>query len=159
MPPEIIQVEWLGPYTLDQVRSQFVDYDNDCGLYQIYGPHPVYGENVLLYIGKTTENSFAGRITEHKKEWLDDLESETNIEVRLGRLRGQANMEDDGAWKEMIDITEALLIYSHWPAGNTQCRDSLDEKLYYDVHILNWGEYGSLLPEVSGDRWTNKHWK
>lgn len=129
----------------------------DCGLYQIYGHHPVYGENSLLYIGKT-ENSFSERLKQHKTEWLFDLESE-KVEVRVGRIADADQMEDS-EWQERVDKAEALLIYSHWPAGNEQRKESkikIDEEKYYDIHVLNWGEYGDLLPEVSGDRWTKRH--
>ena len=30
------------------------------------------------------------------------------------------------------------------------------DKNLRDIHVLNWGDYGKLLPEVSGDRWTDK---
>src|SRR5579872_2702258 len=41
------------------------DLLKDRGLYQIYGHHPVYGSNVLLYIGQTYGRTFGERIEEH----------------------------------------------------------------------------------------------
>ena len=37
---------------------------SDYGLYQIYGQHPAYGENALLYIGKAEDNKFSTRLNE-----------------------------------------------------------------------------------------------
>ena len=48
----IIHIEWEGPYSLNQLDT-LNDLRRDHGLYQIYGHHPVYGSNVLLYIGQT----------------------------------------------------------------------------------------------------------
>jgi hypothetical protein len=46
----IIHIEWEGPYSLSQLDT-LNDLRKDYGLYQIYGHHPIYGSNVLLYIG------------------------------------------------------------------------------------------------------------
>jgi len=45
-----INVKWSGPHSVSDVL-EFADESRDRGLYQIYGPHPVYGLNVLLYVG------------------------------------------------------------------------------------------------------------
>ena len=131
------------------------DYDKDCGLYQIYGHHPVYGNDVLLYIGQTCENSFSGRIKEHEKEWLFSLESKS-IRIHVGRIHNAETMDED-EWRNVVDMAETLLIYSHWPVANTMGIESIDDEKYYKIHILNCGEYGDLLPEVSGERWIVRH--
>jgi hypothetical protein len=52
----------------------------------------------------------------------------------------------------MIDVAEKILIKAHPPALNKQenaglfTKDGLGEEHYL---ILNWNDYGSLLPEVS----------
>lgn len=48
----IIHIDWDGPYTLDQLKD-LMDSKTEKGIYQVYGFHPVYGKDVLLYIGKT----------------------------------------------------------------------------------------------------------
>ena len=48
----IIHIQWQGPYSLKQLDI-LKDPRKDRGLYQIYGHHPVYGANVLLFIGQT----------------------------------------------------------------------------------------------------------
>ena len=43
---EIINIEWKGPWTLDDVKKKAGN--SDCGVYQYYGDHHVYGSDVLL---------------------------------------------------------------------------------------------------------------
>src|SRR5258708_19938364 len=64
MMERIIHIEWEGPYSLNQLDT-LKDSRKDHGLYQIYGHHPVYGPNVLLYIGQTYGRTFGERIDEH----------------------------------------------------------------------------------------------
>jgi len=66
------------------------------GIYQVYGTHPVYGKDVLLYIRKTSNQTFGKRL-----------------------------------------------------------RQTVPHHDLYNVHILKWGLYNQLMPEVSGLRWTN----
>ena len=47
-----VRVEWEGPLSLDAVKA--LD-DDDCGLYQIYGRHIIFGDDSLLYIGMTQQ--------------------------------------------------------------------------------------------------------
>ena len=67
---EEIYVDWSGPYTYEDVvnynenkieTKKFAVKPTDFGLYQIYGAHPIYGDNVLIYIGKT-EQKFMERL-------------------------------------------------------------------------------------------------
>ena len=48
-----VRIEWEGPLSLDEVK-ELADGDEDCGLYQIYGRHIIFGDDSLLYIGMTT---------------------------------------------------------------------------------------------------------
>ena len=52
----IIHVQWDGPFTLDQLSEMNNEYDY--GVYQVYGSHPIYGSDVLLYIGKAGKLTF-----------------------------------------------------------------------------------------------------
>jgi len=49
----------------------------------------------------------------------------------------------------MINNAEKLLIYSHRPAHNSSNINSLQAKELSATHVLNWGNFKSLLPEVS----------
>ena len=63
MRERIIHIEWEGPYSLNQLDTS-KDLRKDHGRIR-YGHHPVYGSNVLLYIGQTIGRTFGERIEEH----------------------------------------------------------------------------------------------
>ena len=148
---EIIYIEWDGPYTFAEI-GRFTG-TTDHGVYQIYGAHPVYGSNVLLYIGKASGQYFGVRIPQ-EKQWLDNHDA-MRLSVYLGRLAG-AGTPSDEIWGRQIDYAERLLIFAHSPASNTQKGIyNLDDDLQ-SVHVLNVGYHRDLLPEVSGARWTSK---
>ena len=59
----------------------------------------------------------------------------------------------------MIVRAEKLLIYACAPAENASDIANPPEVVKHkELLILNWGKYGSLLPEVSGYRFTNWLW-
>ena len=43
--------------------------ENDYGLYQIYGTHPIFGENALLRIGQANAGTFFGRLRWYQAHW------------------------------------------------------------------------------------------
>ncbi len=49
---EIINIMWEGPLKPEKANDK--NGETDYGVYQYYGDHPVYGLNVLLYIGTTS---------------------------------------------------------------------------------------------------------
>lgn len=147
----IIQIDWDGPYKITEL-PQLTDSISDYGVYQIYGYHPVYGNDVLLYIGKADHQTFGKRIPQ--ENWWDTNDS-NNTKIYVGRLLGpQTPNQLD--WSLEIDLAEQLLIYVHKPAYNARSVSSLRNLKIQDIHILNWSNYRSLLPEVSGLRWTKK---
>ena len=148
---EIIDIEWEGSfkikydrnkdkYNLDNVPSELLD---ECGFYQIYGRHPVYGKDVLLYIGETKESktsnrSFRVRLNEHLK---GNFFQHTNISVHLGPCSLPA---------ETVEIVESILIYSHVPALNVQHTGSM--KLGSEKYLVrNWGFTGNLNNACTGN--------
>ncbi len=149
-PTTIIHIHWSGPSTFDQTTS-FTN-DTDFGIYQIYGSHPVYGSDVLLYIGLSI-GRFGGRIPNH--EWWLEHHDDGRIRVYTGRLKG-AETPSDAVWNRHIELAERLLIYAHQPAINKQSSLGGWEAELENVHVCNWGRRADLLPEVSGLRWTGK---
>ena len=133
------------------MNEQFKDF----GIYQIYGHHAVYGTNSLLYIGKAEFQTFGVRLSQDR-EWEDNyaVSDQKNISVYLGRLAG-AYAPDDEEWSSQIDIVETMLICAHSPARNASNIHTLNITKCRDIHILNWGAHRSLLPEVSGLRYTD----
>lgn len=147
----IIHIQWNGPYNLTQL-SNLMNDETDYGIYQIYGTHPVYGSDVLLYIGKADRQTLGKRISQ--EDWQNNNDS-NNIKIYVGRLHGTSNPNEE-LWSTEIDLAERLLIYVHSPAYNSKSISTLTDSEFQDIHILNWGQHRSLLPEISGLRWTSK---
>jgi len=149
----IIHIQWQGPYSLRQLDA-LKDARKDRGLYQIYGHHPVYGANVLLYIGQTMGETFGERIEEHNfgGGFQEDRE---HVEIYVGRLKGFSTPSLD-EWRNEINWAEKLLVHVHDPAYNSRHNMELDEadSRVCDARVLNWGCIRALQPEVSGRRRT-----
>jgi len=154
---EIITIYWdkVEFKASDDYRQKW-----DCGLYQIYGSHYAYGQNSLLYIGKAA-NTFSERLLHNDRLWGDFLETTVSPDtIRLGRLVKHNNDKNketlqEKNWNKYIDIAEHILISTHTPALNSQLTHKLSQLdvKYKDKGenylILNLGDRGSLLPEVS----------
>ncbi|MCQ4241913.1 hypothetical protein [Stutzerimonas stutzeri] len=150
---EHIHVQWEGPFSYDDA-CKLRDGAHDYGIYQIYGSHPVYGSDVLIYIGKADIQTFGARLSQHHWHYTN----QDKLTVYVGRLHGYGDTPADTQWSQQIAHVERLLIYSHWPAGNSsglnvQLRDD-----FHYIHVLNWGKFRDLLPEVSGARYSNMYY-
>lgn len=149
----VIHLQWDGPFTLEEVQGMNDDHDH--GVYQVYGSHPVYGSDVLLYVGKAGQQTFSVRLNQELWHYNQDA---GNIRYYVGRLAGEQTPEDT-EWRHQIDLVEALLIHSHWPAANSQYIQGLGNHApeIADLHVLNWGQRRSLLGEVSGLTLTDRY--
>ena len=153
---EIINIVWEGPLTPKEAYRK--KGPSDYGVYQCYyGDHPVYGPDVLLYIG-TAPASPSGR-----KPFGQTLKSykfekwNQNIQIYLGRLytkKGSTPLTNR-EWGEMMERVEMLLAHACSPAFNFEwikvypgATADKDKKLL----ILNWEKYRSLPAAVSGYR-------
>ena len=155
MSTKIIHVQWDGPFTLSNV-VKLSDKRTDYGIYQIYGSHPIYGNNTLLYIGKACQQTFAERISQ--ENWKGWELGQGRIQVHIGRLSGSTTPKR-AEWNQEIDLVELLLLTAHKPAHNASgivsLSNAIDMKIR-EIHVLNWGNCQDLLPEISGARWSNK---
>lgn len=147
----LIQLKWEGSYKFTDLPS-LNNEETDYGIYQIYGNHTVYGDNVLLYIGQANQQTFRTRIMQHSY-WFED-----NFSIYVGRLSGPHTPTDD-IWANEIKFVESLLIHVHSPAYNTMNINSINYSELEHIHVLNLGQYRSLLPELSGTRWISKLYK
>jgi hypothetical protein len=146
-----IHIEWEGPFSYKDALTQ--KSEKDYGIYQIYGWHPVYGSDVLLYIGKADHQHFGVRLGQ--ETWWPLMPDAQRTSVYLGRFAGVITPADK-KWGSMITKAERLLIFAHAPAHNARKSiQSIDPDLH-DVHIYNWGLHRDLLPELSGSRWTTR---
>src|SRR3989338_9084325 len=142
-----IHIFWEGPITLKELAEKD-DKNRDYGVYQIYGHHPLYGSDVILYIGCVKNRTFAQRIPEEK--W-DDRPDPNNTQIYIGRFAGRNRITQE-VWDKQIEHAEKLLIYAHKPAFNTQNTKSLSESDLLECRIYNWESHRDLFPEVSGRR-------
>ena len=145
---KIINIHWEGPFIWDE-KDQ---HQRDCHcLYQIYGHHPLYGRNVLLYIGKT-DRAVPERLVEHK--WTE--EEYDKLTFYLGSLgpfeswkewTQYENEDYEKADTSLVLGTEQLLIFAHQPAYNTQSKETANAAL--GIRIFNTGRIAQLFPELS----------
>ena len=149
---DIVHLMWVEYEWNDDIFNQF-NSKNDYGIYQIYGDHPVYGENVLLYIGKARYQTYSVRLNQH-----DDFDESHISKFRKLHLSYFCKTEDVNYnnWGEYIDLVEKLLINAHFPAYNSQeIKGPIgNETFKKEMLILNWNERGKLLPEVSSLRYS-----
>ena len=142
-----INILWTSGIELESAYE--ADGVSDFGIYQVYGAHPVYGNHVLLYIGRSRCQTFGGRFLRHEK-WPLNQDSK-NFKVYFGRLASDHEVTNSD-WDNMIDIAEKLLIFAHQPACNSSNINSAGDEIPEEAHVLNWGDRGLLLPEVSANR-------
>lgn len=82
-----ISIMWEGPISVKKAKN--LDKDSDIGLYQLYGRHPIFGRDSLLYIGHTFD-SFAQRSKAHVGSHPDMgevLHDETRWKGAVGYFR------------------------------------------------------------------------
>ena len=149
---EIINIEWEGPLTLEKAYKKN-DKSSDYGVYQCYyGDQPVYGLDILLYIGMASNRPFGQTLKSHKFEKWNQ-----NLQIYLGRLytKNGSKPLTHKEWGEMMKRVEMLLAHAcslafnfEWIKTYPDADADKDKKLL----ILNWGEHRSLLPVVSGHR-------
>lgn len=152
---KIYDVYWEGPYYLDDIlkdKNGKILKEWHC-LYQIYGSHPTYGSDVLLYIGKT-ERSIKERILEHYSRFSNQCDE---VKVFFASFGEFINWEERnkienyipvGTENTMLIAIEELLIYSHQPTYNSQSLSSTNFKKE-NFRIFNTGRRKSLMPEIS----------
>jgi hypothetical protein len=148
-----IHISWDGPIKFSDIK-QLNKTDYDYGLYQVYGFHPLYGNDVLLYIGKAEKQTFFDRI---KQETWNEHADSKNINIYLGRLIGDEKSITIENWEYKINLAEKLLIYTHGPAYNSSNLNQIPEKEILDIIVFNWGNHRQLFPEVSGSRWSSRY--
>ncbi len=154
MPTREIFLDWEGPFTTDELED-LNDPRIDYGLYQVYGTHPLYGEEVLLYLGATGGGrTFGTRIAEEQTYWETEEDFQPLV-VYVARHMGVVT-PSNGDWEEEMDLALRLLIFAHAPVFNArEVAASPDDDLK-EVHVVNWGQYLDLAPEVSGRRYLYK---
>lgn len=160
----VINIAWEKiPFDFNIIKEK--QSSDDFGLYQIYGHHPVYGEDTLLYIGKAQEQRFGTRLNE-RWEFVESCARPSFF--LIGKIVQSSNtLEqlgwDEKRWGDMIHYAEKILIKAHAPAMNKQentgvfSKDGIEFGGEHFI-VINWGDYGKLLPEISTLRLSYRYW-
>ncbi|MDX2370715.1 MAG: hypothetical protein QNK36_20320 [Colwellia sp.] len=157
---EEIKINWEGPFTHEDIINNDINHNylakgTDIGLYQVYGNHIIYGSNVLLYVGLTTD-SFKSRLK--NREIITGNNDVENVKIYLGKIFSDKETISKTTEESKIRKAEALIINVLKPACNSQYIGSVRSKAINnddDFTVLNFGNYKSILPEISTKRWWN----
>lgn len=138
----IFDVHWYGPYSLKKLEGK-VGEDKNFALYAVYGTHPLYGQNVLLYIGMTTQ-SLRERIDQHNS-WISEQADPVSVyaaAIAPFETWAAARASDNYPRPHPTDIKaiEALLIFAHQPAYNL-----MSKKLQPHQEILGYSTRANLV--------------
>ncbi len=144
---EEIKILWEGPFSIEEITDNKIDKKYDVtarskGLYQVYGSHPLYGDGVLVYIGRTKE-SFQSRLN---SRWVIENGSDSeNVQIYLGTIFSDSEKIEN--MDNMIEKSEVLLINAMKPAYNSSNIQSANEDFINDKFIIhNEGNYRNLYP-------------
>ena len=160
---EEILVSWEGPFKINEILSDAIDKKqfnvkaNDIGLYQIYGFHPLYGDNVLVYIGRTKgRNGFKARL---KNRWVIEHGCDTeNVQIYLGTIYSDSIEYSQDAIEIKIEKAEILLINTLTPAYNSSNIQSVKKEIFEDRYIVyNNGNYRKLHPVLDSKHFWHEH--
>lgn len=152
-----INIHWEGPFCIDDILENKIDQSkyaisgSSIGLYQIYGSHPLYGNGVLVYIGRTKDKKgFKSRL---KDRWvIENGNDSENVKVYLGTVFSDKVELKSNEIEKMIDKSEVLLINSLKPAFNSSNIQSVKEEMSRNRYIVyNYGNYRSLYPIVDSN--------
>jgi hypothetical protein len=111
------------------------------------GMHPVYGAEVLLYIGKAQDQTFAKRLGEERAYWEAEGDFQP-LSLCVGRLAGAVTpCQED--WRAEIDQAARLLVYAHAPVS--QYRHNVGED-NADAHLKRQIMVREVVVAVTGGK-------
>ena len=117
-PETLYDVFWEGPVAW-QKRSRLIKPNHV--LYAIYGAHPLYGRDVLLYIGRS-EKDIGERLGGHEWWVQGEVDLVTVRVASVGKFPGWASWEKipryPRAHARLAGQIELLLIHAHQPPYN-----------------------------------------
>ncbi|MBA1420974.1 MAG: hypothetical protein FAF03_09030 [Epsilonproteobacteria bacterium] len=152
-----INIWWEGPFAQEEIIDNSIDkskYDNTAekiGLYQVYGSHPLYGNDVLLYIGRTKGKSgFKSRL---KNRWVIEYGNDANnVKIYLGTIYSDRMTIIPQEENRQIDLAEVLLINALKPAYNSSNIQSVGTQYIEKKYLVkNMNNYRNLYPILSSE--------
>ena len=138
---DVIEVAWSGPHSEQEIAELTGPYDR--GLLAIYGSHPVFGADALLYIDEARDVPLSQR-PKRVQVWLDQLPSEATFYV--GRLGGTEPVGHD-EWLSAIARAHRLAVFFHSPPWNSAGVNH--HEVQAPTLLLNVGRRHRLALEVS----------
>lgn len=114
------------------------------GVYQVYGDHPSYGPESLMYIGKA--GNFCQRMEQHLSKERGRFWHHVGLTVSLGLVQIAGQLQNS---RELFEEVEALLIATHLPSLNDRSKNSLPDSCL-DLFVYNWDWRKQVIPLVSG---------
>jgi hypothetical protein len=146
---EIININWEGPFSIDDILNNKIDSkkfavkSDDIGLYQIYGSHPLYGSDILVYIGRTqNKNGFKSRL---KGRWvIENGTDANNVQIYLGTIFSDSKKYNNKELNYCIEKAEILMINALKPAFNSSNIQSAKD-FEQDYIVYNHGSYRSYI--------------
>lgn len=144
----VVRINWGEKIRISKEDPSKLNNIENC-VYQAYGDSPIYGRDVLLYIGKTKRDIFF-RTIEHIKS---DFERINNLHLIIGEI-DQSFLKSISPEKA-ISICESLLITMMKPSYNSFNIKDTGENLKNEEKylLLNEGNRGDLPLEVSNVWW------
>lgn len=101
-------------------------------LYQLYGDSHIYGRDVLLYIGISTNKE--KRLSQHLKGVFGLIQ---NLSFSIGKIKSQPSVE--------LEIPESILIANHKPSYNKEFIHFLSSNATsHKIIVINNGYHGML---------------
>ena len=164
METTIIRLQWdresypMSDFT--KKKKPLMNARKDWGCYQIYGQHPVYGSDALLYIGICGNSgevvqTFGTRLSQHSLYHDDPYYCDARVYV--GRLIGEdhnkATKSAQQKWSDHIRWAEKLLVFFHQPAMNSYLIKNISDEVLWknNVRVMNVGNFRKLQCEVSSE--------
>lgn len=130
---EKVTIVWSGPYSVKSARRGL----GSGKILAFYMITRKWGEGEkILYIGLVYWRSFAERIAEHERDWLQNVHGKIN--VRVGKIR--LGWGRKHSYERTKDV-ENVLIYVHQPEFNDKGKEG-----YYgrEIKTINLGRRGPL---------------
>lgn len=116
-----VHLQREGPFDWKEAKN-LKDGKADRGLYQVYGCHPVYGADVLLYIGLTANQTFGGRLAQEK--WWPWNQDSERLAIYVGASSRQGNAVTKGWRERQTDRYSGKAAHSQSRAGLQRAKEN-----------------------------------
>lgn len=133
------EIYWSYPKTLESVLDSEICL-NGWGLYYI--SRKFGGNETLLYIGLTFDQTYIKRIAQHRKNWLHQYRGE--IYIRFGEFTKPQQIA-----KDLVVDVESCLIYELEPRYNTCKKSSYS---FSNEYVITSNGYRGLVPKQISTR-------